>query len=180
MLKLAGIGGAGLGFILCLLCRISPIGMKVLTLPFPYFKTGFFRLFYNLLFLILYHLILPAAETAYYTIFLPELCPDAETIKNLMIAGAYAGMNWFGIVFIFKRFFAQLFITALAFGIMFGLLMLKKQRGLPLALTARYALSFAVLFWLLWLAMTRKGWLRRKQPEYNFEGNVKNIWRRGG
>lgn len=155
--------------------------MKVLTLPFPYFRTTFFRLFYNLLFLILYHLILPGAEVAYYSIFLPEVCPEGkEMITNLMISGAYAGMNWFAIVFIFKRFFAQLFITALAFGIMFGLLTLKKQKGLPLAVTARYTLSFAVLFWLLWLAMTRKGWLRRKQPEYNFDGNVKNIWRRGG
>ena len=101
-------------------------------------------------------------------------------MNNLMISGAYAGMNWFGIVFIFKRFFAQLFITALSFGVMYGLLTLKKSKGLPLTVTARYALGFAILFWLLWLAMTRKGWLKRKQPEYNFSGNVSNIWRRGG
>lgn len=97
-----------------------------------------------------------------------------------MIAGAFAGMNWFAMLFIIQRFFAQLIFAGLTFGLMFGLLLLKKQKGLALAVTARYAFAIAMLFWLLWLAMTRKGWMNRKQPEYNFNGNVKNIWKRGG
>jgi hypothetical protein len=159
-----------------------PFGMKVLTLPFPYFKTTFFRLIYNLLFLVLYHVALPAAEVAYYTVFLPELMPESanELTQNLFISGFYALFNWFAIIFIVKRFFAQLFVTGLTFGIMFGIMIVKKKKGLSLAIIARYVISIGVLIWLLWLAMTRKGWLNRKQPVYNFSGNVKNIWRRGG
>lgn len=181
VLKLAGIGGAGLGFLLCLYCRFSPLGFKVLTLPFPYFSSAFFSIIYNFLFFILYFIALPAAEVAFFTVFLPHVCPEGkELITNLMVAGAFAGMNWFAIVFIIERFFAQLFLTAFAFGLMYGLLLVKKQKGLALAVTARYAFAIAMLFWLLWLAMTRKGWMNRKQPEYNFNGNVKNIWKRGG
>jgi hypothetical protein len=177
VLKLAGIGGGVVGLILIILCWISPLGMKSITLPFPYFQTIFFQMIYNLLFMALYYVALPAAEVAYYTIFLQELVPQGnEMIANFFIAGAYAGMNWFAIVWIVKRFFAQLFVTGLAFGVMFGILTLKKKKGLPIAVTARYALGFAILFWMIWMAMTRKGWMHRSQPEFYFNGTTSNIW----
>lgn len=177
---MAGIGGGGLGLLLIILCRISPIGFTALTLPFPYFSGWFFRFIYNLLFFVLYHLALPLAEVAYYSVFLTSLVPQDSLMGDLMVAGAFAGMNFIACIFIIQKFLAVLFFTALSFGLMYGLLKVKKTKGLPLAATARIAFSFAILFWLIWLAMTRKGWLNRKQPTYNFDGNILNIWKRGG
>jgi hypothetical protein len=165
---------------LILLGRFSPIGFSALTLPFPYFSTIFFRFIYNLIFLVLYHFALPLAEVAYYGVFLTSLVPIDTLIGELMVAGAFAGMNFFACVFIIQKFFAVLLFTAISFGLMFGMIKVKKSKGLPLAATARIAFSFAILFWLIWLWMTRKGWLNRSQPTYNFEGNILNIWKRGG
>lgn len=180
--KLAGIGAGLLGFILVLYSLIFPLKMKALILPFPLFRGWFFKLFYNIFFLLLYGVALPAGEMAYYVVFLRELVPeDNKVIEALFISGFYALMNWCGVVFIFKGFFSQIFVTALAFGIMFGIIHLVNTRNLtPLTVTVRYILAWAILIWLIYLAMTRKGWLGRSTPDYYYNGNVKNIWRRGG
>jgi hypothetical protein len=74
--------------------------MTALTLPFPYFSGWFFRTIYNMVFLILYHFALPLAEVAYYAVFLTSLVP-ADTLQGeLMVAGAFAGMNFFACIFI--------------------------------------------------------------------------------
>ena len=182
MAKLAGIGGAALGFIFALYSMIFPIKMTAFILPFPLFRGWFFKFFYNIFFLILYCVALPAGEVAYYVVFLRDLVPDEnKMMQNLMISGFYALMNWFAIIFMFKGFFAQIFITLLAFGSMFAIIHMVNTRNLtPLTVTLRYVLSWAVLFWLIYLAMSRKGWLGRSTPDYYYNGNVKNIWRRGG
>lgn len=168
--------------------------MKSITLPFPIFKTGFFRIFYNLIFFIFYHIALPALEILYFTVFLPEATHSEDNstkdtapllnkkelsfFNTLLICASYAGVTWFASWFIVTRFFAQLFITGLAFGLMFLLLKVKKDRDFKTVVVARYALSLGVFIWLLWLAATRVEWFKRSQPEYMFAGNVKNIWGR--
>lgn len=172
-----GMAGGALSLVLILFSRFSPIGMKSITLPFPIFKTGFFRIFYNLIFFIFYHLALPALEILYFTVFLPEttFSQDNSTkdtapllnkkeltfINILLICGSYAGITWCATWFIVTRFFAQLFITAVAFGIMFLLLKVKKDRDFKTVVVVRYALSFGMFIWLLWLASTRKEWFKR-------------------
>ena len=180
--------------VLILFSRFSPLGMKSITLPFPIFKTHFFRLFYNLVFFVLYHIGLPALEIVYFTVFLPEATHTVDNsnkdtapllnkkeltfFNKLLICASYAAVTWCASWFIVTRFFAQLFISGCAFGIMFFLLKVKKDRDFKTVVIVRYALSFAMFIWLLWLASTRKDWFKRSQPEYMFEGNVKNIWKR--
>jgi len=180
--KLSIIGAACLGVFFALYSMLFPIKMTAFILPFPLFRTFFFKFIYNILFLVLYCLALPAAEIAYYVIFLRDIVPGSNKfIQNLIIAGAYTGTCWFAIIFMFKGFFTQIFITLLCFGLMFGLMHLVTTRNLtPLTVTLRYAFSLAVLIWLIYLCMSRKGWLRRNTPFYYYHGNVKNIWRRGG
>jgi hypothetical protein len=193
-LKLAGMAGGALSLVLILFSRFSPIGMKSITLPFPIFKTTFFRLFYNLIFFVFYHIALPALEILYFTVFLPEATHSEDNstkdtapllnkkeltfFNTLLICASYAGVTWCASWFIVTRFFAQLFITGIAFGLMFLLLKVKKDRDFKTVVVARYALSLGVFIWLLWLAATRKEWFKRSQPEYMFAGNVKNIWAR--
>jgi hypothetical protein len=213
VLKLTGIlGGAG-GAILFLFSLISPIGMKSITLPFPICSSGFFRMIYNLFFLALYHLALPATEILYFTVFLPDIVSSIQTaptpppapgapgnlapapqsqfaalpqvplikkelgiIPTLIICGAYAGVTWFSSFFIVTAFFAQLFVTGIAFAIMFVLLKVKRDQDFKKAVAIRYALSIAMLIWLLFLASTRANWFKRAQPQFMYEGNPANIW----
>ena len=102
---------------------------------------------YNLIFLVIFHLILPAAEMAYYAVFLEDIIPDstADMMKNIFISGSFAAMNYFAMVWIFKRFFAEIFLAALAFGVMFAILTFKKSKGFMFATTIRYAISIGVL-----------------------------------
>ena len=180
--KLAGITGGGLGFIFMLYSMFFPLKMTAFFLPMPIWKGWFFKLLYHIFFFVLYGVALPLGEILYYVVFLREIVPDKnKTMQALMISGFYALTNWFAIIFMFKDFFAQLWITILAFGAIFGLLYIVINRNsVPLGVTIRFALSFAVMFWLLYLDMSRKNWLPRSTPNYYYNGNVKNIWRRGG
>ena len=154
---------------------ITPIAFTSLTLPFPVFGSFFTSALYNLLFLPLYGVLLPAAETAFFFKFLPDIIE--HKLKDFIVCGAYAGYNWVSFWFILSGFFGQLFFGILTFGIGFGILLYKKSKALSNALSVRLALSFGVIFWLLYLSMTNAGWMGRSSPHYYFKGNLRNIWK---
>lgn len=106
----------------------------------------------------------------------PLIKKELGFIPTLVICGAYAGVTWFSSFFIVTGIFAQLFVTGIAFAIMFVLLKVKREQDFKKAVAIRYALSIAMLIWLLFLASTRANWFKRAQPEFMYEGNPSNIW----
>lgn len=179
VLKLSGIAGVCFGLVLMIYSMISSYGPTEVILPFPIPDTIAMSFIYYLLFFTLYIGVLPVAETAYFTIFLDEEMKEHfSVLKDVVISASYAGMNLMLLFFVMNKFMAILIYCGFAFLVMFGMLYVKKTRGMSYALAFRMTIAVGISFWVLYLGMTRQNWLRRKSPVYYFSGNFKNFWKR--
>lgn len=160
---------------------MSPLGFKLLVLPFPIFSNLFWQILYFPIFLTLFCAVLPAAELSYYTVFFVDqigLAEEKKHLEYLIISASYALTNYVMFIFLVGGFFAQITFTLVMFGFMLGLLFLKEKKFGWYPFGVRIGFSVGLCLWFVYLMFTRWGILPRKVPDYYYGGSYKNIWRR--
>jgi len=154
----------------------SPIGFKELVMPLPFFHGFTGRMIYDILFISMFVFVIPALETIFYGVFLYSQI-DQNPLKLIKLGLYYTIFNYFVMIWTVRRMPAQ-FILSLIGGLFMGVLMaIRERKGVCFAMAGRIGFAAGMSFWFAYMAMsTEDGLLKRKQPDYFFGANYKNIW----
>ena len=129
---------------------ISSFGPEKIILPLPMYG-GFLDVFYWIFFVLIWGLVLPVFEV-YFFFGIQAYC-WSMTNKNLFISAFYTWMNFGWIWFTIDGFFADLIITAIAFGVGVVLFSIRDRRSFFHCLGPRIAIGLALLVYCFALSM---------------------------
>ena len=164
------------GFIFIMYCIYCPIGFHELVMPFPFFHSFYSKLFYDAVFMALFVVVVPVAETLLYTVFFYKQI-DNTFLKLPKIGFFYAGNVYITMLWTVKRMPAQLIFSALAGFFMMMLVVVREKKGVLVAGAARVGFAAGLVLCFLYMGYsTRDGMIKRRQPEFFYAGNYKNVW----
>lgn len=149
----------------------SPWGIEKMVLPFPNFGNSWDTV-YTVGFLIAFIIILPLGEEAFYRVFQANQWKGMAA--DIMISIAYAGMNFAGLYWIMEGWGARWLFAGLAFLISMILVSIRDNMNVVYALMTRIGISLGVTIWIFFLYESVKNELPRQQPDYFFNGDVRN------
>ena len=136
---------------------------------------------YSLLFLVMFGVLVPVMDGAFYLIFLHKVLEN-ERFRELIISGVYAGLNACFLIFTVGGFTAVVFFTLITFALMFLYLFLKERFGNFVVFGIRVGVNLGVIIWLTYLGLRNLRFLgiHKTTPKEFFPGNYNNIWTGSG
>jgi len=157
---------------------ISPIGPRMVIIPLPSQNRSIvLRMFYYLLFLIFYTVILPIGEVLYYFVFCLKNWRDLNPkLGHFIVLIGYTLMNYLSLIWIVDGFFAQIFVALVSLAVGAGIVFLRDKENLYTCLAIRSGLAIGITLWILYEGIVRNGYLYKKQPEFYFGGDSRNIF----
>jgi membrane protease YdiL (CAAX protease family) len=148
------------------------LGEKMI-LPVPHFG-NFWDTVYMSILAILYIVVLPLGEEAFYRVF--QANQWKGMLSDIMISFFYAVMNLGGVYYVFDSWTPRWILTGFAFLIGVTLVYLRDKTNVVYSLMARIGVALGVFVWLCFLIQTVKSAMPRAQPQYFFIANVENIF----
>ena len=166
------INGAGLGLTLILWSKFVPWAPTGITLQMPYFWSAWKDYLYWAFFIILWVLVLPAAEVAFF--FMCQANVWTNTLSDFLIAGCYALMNFTWLIFVIEGWLAVGLLTAATFAIGYGLIKRRDVKGGIETMGIRVGIALGILALLIFLNIS---YPNVKRPVFYFRGHASNAWR---
>lgn len=188
-LKLLG-AGVGLGLVGVLYCMFVPFGPTALVMPFPYNESKAKEVMYQVGFALLYLLRAPIEHLFYNYVIYSEYNEkggaagmvggltgeDLNIVPAILVCFFNALMQFSAFYFMISGILPAIIVTLIGFGINFGLLKTRVDKGIISSTLFSLGFALGVLLIFVYLNFTLKGTLKRKTPEFYFPANMMNCW----
>ena len=149
--------------------------VNVMTLALPSFQGGGETLYFAL-FILLYTIVLPIGEEAYFRVFLTKVWRGPT--GNLISCISYMLMNFSAYCFVFDTDLARFIFMLLSF--LQGLILLefKHKQNIVFSLMVRIGVSLGILGWLVFVSHSTNITYDVKQPAYLLMSDPHNLFTR--
>jgi len=142
-------------------------------LPFIVTEKWYISVVYDIVFIILYGVACPLAESLFYMVFQANQW-DGLT-SDIMICAFYGLSQYLAFMYIISSWIPQILFGVISGFIMFGLIYIRDKRSFFVATGYRVGVSLAVVFWILFMKYLGNSVIQTKQPTFFWKYNPANI-----